>query len=75
MYELGEAEDSINDYQSIQCAAVLIWNFHDVASVVAFVEFKPSVAEDQVVDEKEAVKLCISERLSRFMYSSLIAHP
>ena len=38
-------------------------------------EFKPSVAEDHVVDEKETVKLWISERLSRLMYPSIIAHP
>ena len=72
--ELGEVEDVINKYQSIQRAAVLIRNFHDAPSVVAFVEFQPSVAEDHVVDEKEALKIYISERLPRFMYPSLIAH-
>ena len=72
--ELGEIEDVINKYQSIQRAAVLIRTFHDAPAVVAFIEFKSSVAEDQVTDEKEALKMYISERLPRFMYPSLIAH-
>lgn len=71
--ELGEIEDVINKYQSVQRAAVLIRTFHDAPAVVAFVEFKSSVAEDQVTDEKEALKMYISERLPRFMYPSLIA--
>lgn len=72
--ELGEVEDVINKYQSVQRAAVLIRNFHDAPAVVAFVEFKPSVAEDHVSDEKEALKMYISERLPRFMYPSLIVN-
>ena len=72
--ELGEVEDVINKYQSVQRAAVLIRNFHDAPAVVAFVEFKSSVADDHIADEKEALKMYISERLPRFMYPSLIAH-
>jgi len=72
--ELGEIEDVINKYQSIQRAAVLIRNFHDTPAVVASIEFKSSVTDDQVADEKEALKMYISERLPRFMYPSLIAH-
>ena len=72
--ELGEVEDVINKYQSTQRAAVLIRTLHDAPAVVAFVEFRSSVTEDQIVDEKEALKLYISERLPRFMYPSLIAH-
>ena len=72
--ELGEVEDVINKYQSVQRAAVLIRNLHDAPAVVAFIEFKSSVAEDHVVDEKEALKMHISERLPRFMYPSLVAH-
>ncbi|KAF9781580.1 hypothetical protein BJ322DRAFT_1161221 [Thelephora terrestris] len=47
---------------------------HDAPTVVAFVEFKTSVAEDNVADEKEALEIYISGRLPRFMYPSLIAH-
>ena len=72
--ELGEVEDVINKYQSTQRAAVLIRTLYDAPAVVAFVEFRSSVTEDQIVDEKEALKLYISERLPRFMYPSLIAH-
>ena len=72
--ELWEIEDVINKYQSIQRAAVLIRTFHDAPAVIAFIEFKTSVAEDQVTDEKEALKMYISERLPRFMYPSLIVH-
>ena len=72
--ELGEVEDVINGYRSVQRAAVLIRNLHDAPAVVAFVEFKSSVAEDHVADEKEALKMYISERLPRFMYPSLVAH-
>ena len=72
--ELGEVEDVINKHQSTQRAAVLIRTLHDAPAVVAFVEFRSSVTEDQIVDEKEALKLYISERLPRFMYPSLIAH-
>ena len=72
--ELGEVEDVINKHHSVQRVAVLIRNFHDAPAVVAFVEFKPSVAEDHVADEKEALKMHISDRLPRFMYPSLIAH-
>ena len=72
--ELSEIEDVINKYQSVQRSAVLIRNFHDAPAVVAFVEFKTSVAEDHVIDEKDALKVYISERLPRFMYPSLIAH-
>ena len=70
--ELGEIEDVVSKYQSAQRAAVLIRNFHDAPAVVAFVEFKSSVTGDHVVDEKEALKMYISERLPRFMYPSLI---
>ena len=72
--ELGEIEDVIDGYRSVQRAAVLIRNFHDAPAAVVFVEFKPSVAEDQVVDEKEALKMHISDRLPRFMCLSLIVH-
>ena len=72
--ELGEIEDVINKHQSVQRAAVLIRNFHGAPAVIGFLEFKSSVVEDQVVDEKEALKVYISERLPRFMYPSLIAH-
>jgi len=72
--ELGEIEDVINKYQSVQRAAVLIRTLYDAPAVVAFIEFNSSIAEDQLVDEKETLKLYVSERLPRFMYPSLIAH-
>ena len=72
--ELSEVEDVINGHQSVQRAAVLIRNFHDSPAVIAFVEFKPSVTEDHATEEKETLKMYISERLPRFMYPSLIAH-
>ena len=71
--ELGTIEDVINKYQPVQRAAVLIRNFPDAPAVVVFVEFKSSVTGDHVADEKEVLKMYISERLPRFMYPSLIA--
>ncbi|EMD32324.1 PKS/NRPS enzyme [Gelatoporia subvermispora B] len=71
--ELGEVEDVIVKYPAVQRAAVVIREIHDEPAIVAFIEFKNAVAADHVEEEKEALKLHVSERLPRFMYPSLIA--
>ncbi|KAH9923014.1 putative nonribosomal peptide synthetase [Amylocystis lapponica] len=71
--ELGEIEDVIVKHHSVQRAAVIIRTIHDDPAIVAFVEFRDDITADRVDDEKEALKLHISERLPRFMYPSLVA--
>lgn len=68
--ELGEVEDAINKYSGVQRSAVLIRTLHDAPAIVAFVEFK---SELDIEDEKEGLKMHVSQRLPRFMYPSLIA--
>ncbi|KAF9228933.1 putative nonribosomal peptide synthetase [Gyrodon lividus] len=70
--ELGEIEDTIAKYTSVQRGAVVIRTVQDAPAVVAFVEFKQE-AQDQLEDQKEALKVFVAERLPRFMYPSLIA--
>ncbi|KAH7890103.1 putative nonribosomal peptide synthetase [Phlebopus sp. FC_14] len=70
--ELGEIEDTITKFPSVQRSAVVIRVVQDTPAIVAFVEFKSSVQE-QLEDEKEALKVFVAERLPRFMYPSLIA--
>jgi len=73
--ELGEVKDVINKYQPAQRAAVLIRNFHDAPAAVAFIEFSPSVTEDNAADEKETLKMYISEHLRGLcIRPSLITH-
>jgi len=69
---LGEVEDAIVQHASVRRAAVVIRSIQETPSLVAFVEFKKEFAET-LDDEKESLKLHISERLPRFMYPSLIA--
>ncbi|KAI6098831.1 putative nonribosomal peptide synthetase [Pisolithus croceorrhizus] len=70
--ELGEIEDTIAKYSAVRCAAVVIRTVQDTSAIVAFVELR-DVAEDQVEEEKEALKIFVAERLPRFMYPSFIA--
>ncbi|EIW85840.1 hypothetical protein CONPUDRAFT_80229 [Coniophora puteana RWD-64-598 SS2] len=70
--ELGEIEDVIAKFPAVQRTAVVIRTVQDAPAIVAFVEFKQEVAE-RVDDEKEGLKIFVSERLPRFMYPSLIA--
>lgn len=70
--ELGEIEDTIAKYSAVKRAAVVIRTVQDAPAIVAFVEFN-NVAEEHLEEEKEALKIFVSERLPRFMYPSLIA--
>ncbi|KAI5993419.1 hypothetical protein EDC04DRAFT_1271012 [Pisolithus marmoratus] len=70
--ELGETEDTIAKYSAVKRAAVVIRTVQDAPAIVAFVELK-DVAEDQLEEEREALKVFVAERLPRFMYPSLIA--
>ncbi|EGN96334.1 hypothetical protein SERLA73DRAFT_9930, partial [Serpula lacrymans var. lacrymans S7.3] len=70
--ELGEIEDVIHKYPGVQRGAVVIRSVQDAPAIVAFVEFKQE-AQENLEDEKEGLKLFVSERLPRFMYPSLIA--
>jgi len=70
--ELGEIEDTIAKYSAVKRAAVVIRTVQDAPAIVAFVEFN-NVAEGHLEEEKEALKVFVSERLPRFMYPSLIA--
>ncbi|KAL4075275.1 hypothetical protein V8B97DRAFT_2022271 [Scleroderma yunnanense] len=70
--ELGEIEDTIAKYSAVKRAAVVIRTVQDAPAVVAFVEFN-NMAEEQLEEEKEALKVFVAERLPRFMYPSLIA--
>lgn len=70
--ELGEVEDVVVKYSTVQRAAVVIRTLQDAPALVAFVEYNKQ-AQDHLDDEKEALKLFIAERLPRFMYPSLIA--
>ncbi|KAF9241407.1 putative nonribosomal peptide synthetase [Melanogaster broomeanus] len=58
--ELGEIEDTIAKYTSVQRGAVVIRTL------------KPE-AQNQLEEQKEALKVFVAERLPRFMYPSLIA--
>ena len=51
-------KDIINKYQSVQCATVLIWTFHNAPAIVTFAELKSSIGGDQFID-KEALKFYI----------------
>ncbi|KAI6142295.1 putative nonribosomal peptide synthetase [Pisolithus thermaeus] len=70
--ELGEIEDTIAKYSAVRRAAVVIRTVQDTSAIVAFVELR-DIAEDQVEEEKEALKIFVAERLPRFMYPSFIA--
>ena len=70
-----QGKDAINKYHSVQHITFLIQNFHGTPAFVAFVEFKSSIAEDHITNEKEVFKMYVSEHLLGFMYPSLIAHP
>ncbi|KAI6009612.1 putative nonribosomal peptide synthetase [Pisolithus orientalis] len=70
--ELGEIEDTIAKYSSVKRAAAVIRTVQDAPAIVAFVELK-NVADGQLEEEKEALKVFVAERLPRFMYPSLIA--
>ncbi|EIW85668.1 amino acid adenylation [Coniophora puteana RWD-64-598 SS2] len=69
--ELGEVEDVIAKYPAVQRAAAVIRTLQDALAIVAFVEYKNEV--ENIEDEKEGLKMFVSERLPRFMYPSLIA--
>ncbi|KAH7918588.1 amino acid adenylation [Leucogyrophana mollusca] len=72
--ELGEIEDVIAKFPAVRRSAVVIRTVQDAPAIVAFIEFKSEVQEGEKVDEeKEALKVFVSERLPRFMYPSLIA--
>jgi acyl-CoA synthetase (AMP-forming)/AMP-acid ligase II len=71
--ELGEVEDVVNKYSSVTRSAILIRTLHDAPAIVAFVEFKPEFKGEALEDEKDALKMHVSERLPRFMYPSLVA--
>ncbi|EGO03426.1 hypothetical protein SERLA73DRAFT_101532 [Serpula lacrymans var. lacrymans S7.3] len=70
--ELGEIEDVIAKYPGVHRGAVVIRTVQDTPAIVAFVEFKQQ-AHEQLEEEKEGLRIFVSERLPRFMYPSLIA--
>ena len=70
--ELGEIEDTISKHPAVKHVAAIIRTVQDVPAIVAFVEFN-DVSEEHLEEEREALKVFVSERLPRFMYPSLIA--
>jgi acyl-coenzyme A synthetase/AMP-(fatty) acid ligase len=71
--ELGEVEDVVNKFSGVTRSAVLIRTLNDAPAIVAFVEFKADLRDDALEEEKDLLKIHVSERLPRFMYPSLIA--
>ena len=70
--ELGEIKDTISKHPTVKRAATVIRTVQDAPAIVVFVEFN-DVSEEHLEEEKEALKVFVSERLPRFMYPSLIA--